>query len=165
MQNSPDPEEDSDIEPVSDEEELPPLTDEEYEALTAPLRKQFERESAELYGPPDVRQHKAEEYISDLIAKYSEPVIRGILIALSRLERPRCAHWLSEMDLLSTPLTEIIEPFEVGGLEFKVSSADASDYEVQISAGYGRAGDGGRFLIHRDGDTFTVAHTVFELRF
>jgi len=160
MKDCPDPEENH-----SDEEELPPLTDEEYEALTAPLREQFERESAALYGPPDVRQRKAEEYISGLIAQYSEPVIRGLLLALSRLERPLCAHWLSEIDLLSTPLTEIIQPFEVGGRNFKVLSADASDYAVQISAGYGNAGDGGRFVIHRDGDAFTVAHTLFELKF
>jgi hypothetical protein len=95
MNNSPNPEEDSSIETSGDEEELPPLTDEEYEALTAPLREKFERESAEIYGPPDVRQQKTEEYISGLIARYSEPVIRGLLMALSRLERPLCAHWLS----------------------------------------------------------------------
>jgi hypothetical protein len=90
------------------------------------------------------------------VARYSEPVIRGLLVALSRLEKPLCAHWLSEIDLSTTPLAEIINPFEFCGNRFIVLSIVGMDYTVEISARFGTAGDGGQFVFTRHGEAFVL---------
>jgi hypothetical protein len=136
------------------------VTDEEFEASEARVLAHFEAESTRLYGPPELRARKNQRYVERLVRKHSEPVIRGLLMALSRLEEPQCAHWLSEVDLASKPLTEIIDPFEFGGLRFAVRARDTSNYEVEIAMSFGNCGDGGRFLVVRDADTFVVKEAL-----
>jgi hypothetical protein len=54
------------------------------------------------------------------------------------------------------PLTKIIRPFELGGLCFEMTSIKGGDHTVEISAGFGTAGDGGRFVVSREDDCFSV---------
>ena len=71
-------------------------------------------------------------------------------------QRPLCAHWLSEIDLSTTPLAEIINPFEICGRRFIILSVVGLDYTVKISSGFGTAGDGGQFVFTRDGEAFML---------
>jgi len=116
----------------------------------------FENEARKRYGPPDVRAEKNRQYVDDLVKLYSEPVIRGLLTALSRLERPLCAHWLAKKDLVATPLGDFINPFEILGRQFRIISVDGDRYTVEISMGYDMVGDGGRFILVRNGDIFVI---------
>jgi len=122
----------------------------------------WEAEATETYGPPELRSRKNQRYAARLVSKYSEPVIRGILECLSGLERPLCAHWLSEIDLKATPLAKIITPFELGGLHFKVTHHDDAKYTIEISSGYRRAGDGGSFTILRADSSYTILETLSQ---
>lgn len=124
------------------------------------LESPWEAEARELFGPPEERAEKNRHYINSLVDRFSEPVIRGLLTALSHLDRPLCAHHLSELDLVGLPLEEIIRPFEIFGLQFRITSLDNDVYTVEISIGYDTVGDGGRFLIERDGDRFVIKESM-----
>ncbi|MDR3622018.1 MAG: hypothetical protein P4L85_21895 [Paludisphaera borealis] len=116
----------------------------------------YEEEMTRLHGPPEEWARKNREAIDDLLRAFTEPGLRGLLVALSRLEEPRCAHWLSEFDLATTPLDEMINPYDFCGRHLEVESAEPPFYTVAISMGFGNAGDGGCFRVKRDGDAFTV---------
>jgi hypothetical protein len=141
---------DEEDEPLSPEEEA------EFEASMREADRGWEIEATRIFGPPEVRIRKNQRYANRLVARYSEPVIRGLLVALSRLEKPLCAHWLSEIDLSTTPLAEIINPFEICGRRFIILSVVGLDYTVKISSGFGTAGDGGQFVFTRDGEAFML---------
>jgi hypothetical protein len=145
---------DPEDEPLSPEEEA------EWQATQARAEAEFEAEATRLYGPPESRAKKNRRYADRLVRRFSEPVVRGLLTALSRLDRPHCAHWLSEMDLAATPIAEIICPFELCGRRFRIASVEGDEYTVEISAGYGLAGDGGRFLIKRGCDGFVIKESL-----
>lgn len=115
-----------------------------------------ERDLTERYGSREVRARKNREHVDQLLTRVSEPELRGILIALSRLKYPLCARWLAEEDLITTPLDEIIQPYNFMGLNFNIEAAEASSYIVSIGSGWGTAGDGGKFRVKRDGDRFRV---------
>ncbi len=122
-----------------------------------------EAESTRLFGPPAMRKRKNKRHTARLVARYSEPVIRGLLVALSRVDELICTQCLSEMDLAAAPLWEIIQPFELGGYTFRIESVQDTDYVVDIAAGSGTEGDGGRFLIARHGETFTVKEILGQV--
>lgn len=122
----------------------------------------FEDEARRLHGPPDVRAEKGRRYVDRLVDRFSEPVIRGLLRALSHLDRPLCAHWLADVDLAATPLEEIIKPFELFGRCFRILSVNGDRYTVEISRGYDTVGDGGRFVLCRDGDDFVIDESLEE---
>jgi len=145
-------------EEMTDDEKAEILEREEYH------QAMWEAEATETFGPPELRVRKNQRYAARLVRKYSEPVIRGILMCLSELKRPLCAYWLSEIDLKTTPLAEIITPFELCGLHFGVVNSDGTKYTVKISSGYGNAGDGGRFIISREGSCYTI-HDTLSLHF
>lgn len=147
---------------VTKGEELTP--DEKAELLVREEHYQarWEAEATETFGPPELRVRKNQRYAARLVRKHSEPVIRGILECLSRLERPLCAHWLSETDLKLTPLAEIITPFELCGLHFRVVNSDGTKYTVDISSGYGKSGDGGSFIVLREGSCYTIHDTLSQ---
>ena len=63
-----------------------------------------------------------------------------------RYQQNLTAAGVAEMDLAATPLAEVICPFDLGGRRFRIVSVERDEYTVEISAGYGTAGDGGRFL-------------------
>lgn len=138
------------------EQEMSPDEETELREKEEYYQSMWEAEATETYGPPELRSRKNQRYAARLVSKYSEPVIRGILKCLSTLERPLCAHWLSEIDLKLTPLAEIITPFELGGLHFRVVNCDGTKYTVNISSSLGRAGDGGSFIISREGSRYTI---------
>jgi hypothetical protein len=140
MADDPEPED----EPLSPEEEA------ESQAFREACELELEAKATQLYGPPEVRERKCRRYAGRLVKRFGEPVIRGLLIALSRLDRPLCAQWLSEMDLAAAPLALIIRHYDLMGPRFRILSIDGDDYVVDISGGFGTAGDGGVFLIGRD---------------
>jgi len=115
-----------------------------------------ERELTERHGPPEERARKNRKHIDHLLTQVSESELRGILAALSRLEWPLCARWLSEVDLATTPLDKILKPYEFMGLNFDFESVEAPFYVVSIGAAWGTVGDGGTFRVRRDGDQFRV---------
>ncbi len=145
-------------EPLSPEADAPlsPEEEAEWQATQARIEAEYEAEATQLYGPPELRAKKNLRYADRLVRRFSEPVVRGLLTTLSRLDRPLCAHWLSELDLTATPLEEIICPFDLGGRRFRIASLEGDEYTVEISAGYGTAGDGGRFLVGRAGNDFVI---------
>lgn len=145
------------IDEDEEEEEIdPPLTPEEEEEFRLgqeEMEREYEREATELYGPAPLRKRKNQWYINWMFHRHSEPVVRGLLLTLSRLERPLCAHWLSRYDLQTVDLSEVVRHFDIRGTSFRIISVEGGDYTVAISAGYGNAGDGGKFVIsHRDGE-------------
>jgi hypothetical protein len=125
----------------------------------------YEEEMTRVYGPPEERARKNREAIDDLLRAFSEPGLRGLLVALSRLEEPLCARWLSEFDLAATPLGEMINPYDFCGRHLAVESAKPPFYTVEISMGYGTAGDSGRIRVKRDGDAFIVLDGIELSRF
>ena len=145
---------DPEDEPRSPEEEA------EFQALWKAAEAEFEAEATLTYGPPELRARKNQRYVDRLIRRYSEPVIRGLLDALSHSKWPTCAEALAEIDLFSTPLAEIIQPFELGGRHFRVESVAGDDYVVSISAAYGLAGSGGSFVLTRKADTFVITREL-----
>lgn len=48
------------------------------------------------------------------------------------------------------------------GRSLTVESAEPPFYSVEISMGFGEAGDGGLIRVKRDGDTFTVVEVLRE---
>lgn len=132
------------------------------QAGTGYIDPEAEAEATRLYGPPESRAAKNARYADRLVRRFSEPVVRGLLAALGRLDHPLAAHWLSETDLAVTPLTEIICPFDLGGRRFRIISVEGNQYTVEIEAGYGTAGDGGRFVIERNGDGFAIKESLTE---
>lgn len=106
-------------------------------------------------GTATTRAEKNRRYVARLVRRFSEPVVRGLLSALSTLERPYCAHWLSSLDLEETPLAEIIQPHEPFGFGLRITSVKEGDYKVHASMGGELAGDAGTFVItHLDGKFF-----------
>lgn len=101
------------------------------------------------------RAEKNSRYVARLVRRFSEPVVRDLLSALSTLDHPYCAHWLSGLDLKATPLAEIIQPHEPFGFDLRVVSLKDGDYTVHVSMGGELAGDAGTFVItHLDGKFF-----------
>jgi hypothetical protein len=111
---------------------------------------------------------KTRDYVNGLIQEHSEDVIRGLLIALRHVEPrhlpfrslPICMSDLAEIDLATTPLHEIIQPFRILGTNFEILGVDEPRYRVKIFAGYGNAGGGGEFLIVRTGDVLRVEECI-----
>jgi hypothetical protein len=150
------PEDDPFAPKEDDDEPLSPEEEAERKELEARIEAEFEAEATEYWGPRELRDRKNRRYVDRLVRRYSEPVIRGLLVALSSLKRPLCAQDLSEIDLATTPLEEIIQPFQIYGRRFKVLSVEDEAYTVEISAGYRTAGGGGRFLIARSDEEFVI---------
>jgi len=68
---------------------------------------------------------------------------------------------LAERDLDRAPLAEIIQPFEILGLHFKIVSVSLPQVTVEIGESYGTIGSGGTFLLQRlAGDSFRVTDTL-----
>ena len=111
----------------------------------------WEAEASRTFGPPEVRQQKNRRYVGRLLRKHSEDEIRGMLKVLAKLEEPMCCANLAEHDLDAAPLHEIIQPFELVGLNFSAKSVSDTQVEVEIGEAYGTVGSGGRFLLQRDG--------------
>lgn len=111
-------------------------------------------------GPPNQRAQRNREAVDALVREFTEPGLRGLLRALSSREYPLCAHWLSEYDLDATPLGEMIHPYTFCGRSLTVESAEPPLYTVEISMGFGDAGDGGCIRAKRDGDTFTLVNEI-----
>lgn len=126
----------------------------------------WEQEFLRIHGAsPEIRAAKNRKYAARLVRRFSEPIVRGLLSALSTLESPYCAHWLSGLDLKATPLAEIIQPHEPFGFDLRVVSVKDGDYTVNISMGGELAGDAGTFVItHLDGKFFIkeeVMHCIY----
>ena len=138
------------------DEPLKPDEEAKMQAHIEALRVMLEAKSAEMHGPPEVRARKNQEYADALVRRYTEPVIRGLLTALSRLKTPLCAQMLAALDLTSYPLAEIIQPFEYGGRRFDILSVNGAEYTVEISISLETEGDGGQFVITRNGDSYAV---------
>jgi len=115
-----------------------------------------DEEMTRLHGPPEERARKNREAVDGLVRALTDPGLRGLLAALSRLEYPLCAHWLSEYDLETTPLGEMINPYDFCGRHLTIESAKPPFYMVGISMGFGNAGDGAQMRVKRVGDVFTV---------
>jgi hypothetical protein len=149
--------------PAEPEEEDEPLTPEQearFAAESAAWLRAHEAKATQLYGPPELRRRKNQRFAARLVAKYSEPVIRSLLAALSGVKDLLCTQFLAEMDLAGAPLWEIIQPFELGGIRFHIVAVQMNSYTVEIGAGFGTAGDGGKFVIAPEGNRYAVKQTL-----
>jgi hypothetical protein len=151
---------DPDLNLEDDEDDDDPLTPEEREELERYQEQLWEERAVALFGPRAERQARGREFVADLVSRYTEPVLRGILIALSRLKDPRCAQYIAEHDLATVDLADVIQPFEIYGLNFEVLAVDGDAYTVEIFAGYETTGSGGQFLLTRRGDHFEITDTL-----
>ena len=111
----------------------------------------WEEEATRTFGAPAVRKEKNRRYVARLVRKHSEAEIRGMLKVISKLKEPMCCANLAEHDLDAAPLDEIIQPYELLGLNFSAKSISVTHVEVEIGEAYGTVGSGGKFLLQRDG--------------
>src|SRR5207249_3801273 len=117
----------------------------------------------ELYGPPEVRRRKNQEYVAELVATHTEPVVRGILKALAKLPSPQCAANLSERDLDSVALDEIIRPHEHFGLNLSIETVGGEEFTVKMGEFWNKCGSGGGFILERSDDgSFRVKEVLYE---
>ena len=113
------------------------------------------------YGPAEVRSRKNRRYFTRLVRAHSEQTIRGLLSALSKLRDPTCCSSLAEHDLGAEPLEEIIRPYELLGLDFKVRKVSETQVTVQMGEAYGDVGSGGTFLLEQvEPGTFRVVEVL-----
>ncbi len=118
----------------------------------------WEAEATRTYGPPELRTRKNRRYVQRLARRHSEPVVRGLLKALSTLDDPMCCANLREHDLDADPLEEIICPFELMGKSVSISKVSDTQFLVDIGQAYDTCGSGGEFLLERNSDgSFRVA--------
>ncbi len=86
-----------------------------------------------------------------------------MLKALATLNRPMCCESLRNYDLDAEPLEDIIRPFEIYGLCFRVLSISDDEFVVDLGHGYGTCGSGGGFLLERLGsNSFRMKDTLVE---
>lgn len=111
-------------------------------------------------GTAKTRAEKNRRYVARLVRRFSEPVVRGLLSALSTLDHPYCVHWLSEIDLEKTPLTEIIQPHKPFGFDLRIDSVKDGDYTVRASMGGELAGDAGTFVITQLDGNFVIKEVL-----
>ena len=135
--------------PEPEDEPLTPEEEARIETIMRESRIAWEAEATRTYGPPDVRARKNRRYVGRLVRKCSESTIRGILKALSTLDHPMCCENLRNHDLDSEALEQIIRPFELMGLHFRILAISEPQFTVQIGEGYGNVGSGGQFLLER----------------
>ncbi len=154
------------MEAETDVPEEDPWTEEDearHQAALRELEAAFEVEATATYGPPHIRARKNQRYVSRLVRAHGETTIRGILKALSTLKSPTCAEDLTEYDLDSTALAEIIQPFELGGRTFRIAAVSGVQCTVEIGRAYEKAGSGGTFLLERvDFGSFRIADTLTQ---
>ncbi len=145
----------------------PPMTPEEEAKWKVKMWKMslaWRRELRQTNGPRKVRERKNQRYLAMLIRKHTEPVLRGILKAMSKANdlhgeglRLLCVQFLTETDL-DQPLEKLIAPFNdiYRNRPIRIVEVNGPEYIVEIHGGGGTAGDGGTFLLVRDGDIFRI---------
>ena len=126
------------------------------------VTSRMEADARKRWGPPELRRKKNQAYSDRLVRRYSEPVIRGLLTALRDVQGLVCTRSLARLDLAKTPLAEIIEPFQILGLDFKILGVEDHLYRVSIGSGWETVGDGGEFLIERHGDLYSVKESGIQ---
>ncbi|MDP1590672.1 MAG: hypothetical protein Q8M07_23160 [Prosthecobacter sp.] len=152
--------------PLNNEGEDLPMTPEEAAEFQKMMRRSaraYARELRAAHGPRRVRSQKNQRYLRMLIHRHTESVLRGILKAMSKANelpdtrRLLCVEFLAETDL-DRPLIEIICPFDdiYRNRPIRIIEVNEPKYFVEIHGGGGTAGDGGTFLLIREGDTFQV---------
>ncbi len=145
----------------NEEDRKLPETDEEWRAWDEAVSEELEALATKHFGPRELREKKNKRYAERLIRSHTEPVVRAILVALSRLDHPTAAELLRDHDLMNAPLWEIVAPFELGGHVLKIISVNGVSYTVEISAGFGCAGDGARLVLEQFGKHFLVMETLY----
>lgn len=100
--------------------------------------------------------------VARLVAAYGEPTVRGILIALSRLDSPLCAALLRKHDLQRDDLVDVLQPASDLETTLRISPAGGSCYTVEVGAGRDLAGDGGTFIVTHTQEGFRVTDTLSE---
>jgi hypothetical protein len=143
-----------------------PLTAEEkarFDAFRRKAEAAWEVEATERYGPPNVRTRKNRRYAARLVRKHTEPTIRGLLKALAILDDPMCCENLRNHDLDAEPLEQIIQPFELLGLDFRILSVSTNRFTVDIGEAYGNVGSGGAFVVERlNSGSFHILDTISQ---
>lgn len=116
-----------------------------------------ERLLTEYYGPPEERERKLRAYLAGLVERLTEPGLRAMLTALSGLKDGLfCMKSLADEDIARSPLDRLLNPFIPCGLRLDVVSEEDSNYVVDVGAGWGTVGDGGRVVLRKEGDGFVV---------
>jgi hypothetical protein len=136
---------------------MSPEEEAEFQASLERAEAEWEVGATLLNGPRELTRKKNRRDIDRLVRRCSEPVVRGILVALGRLNQPSSVRWLSEIDLATTTLDEVVRPFDLGGRRLKIGSRKDGGFTVDIFMGDDAAGDGGGFLVERRGDEFIFA--------
>lgn len=117
----------------------------------------WEEEARRKYGSPEERREKNRRHVRHLVRLVPEAEIREILKALSRMGEPMCCSRLRELDLANMPLEDLIQPYELFGFRFHVSSFKGNQLTVHVGESYGTVGSGGSFkLEHQEDGTYKV---------
>jgi hypothetical protein len=124
------------------------------------IERAWEAEATQFFGPPAERRSKNQEYVTELYSRYTEPVIRSLLVALSRLDCPQSARDLAEFDLMTVDLSDVVQPYELFGIHFEVTEVQGGEFTVEVSRGYNTAGDGGRLVLERCGEEFRLVRVL-----
>ena len=121
------------------------------------MSSDWEKEASRQHGSPEERREKNRRHVRHLMRQVPEPEIREILKALSQLDEPMCCSRLRELDLDHLPLENLIQPHELFGLRFHVSSFNGNQLTVHVGESYGAVGSGGSFqLEHQEDGTYKV---------
>ncbi len=97
-------------------------------------------------APPERTLH----YLSQLLGDHSEELIREILECLSGADHFIPAEHLAKVDLRSTPLEEILRPYDVPWFYFEaVAECDNGTIEVDVSHGIALGAVGETFAFQR----------------
>lgn len=123
----------------------------------------LEARATATFGPPEIRTQKNQEYVANLVREHSEATIRGLLMALAQHGIPGCCKFLRRHALETTPLDQVIRPFEILGLHFHVEALLGNQYEVKMREADGLMGSGGTIILERLKDhSFRVMEVIEE---
>lgn len=129
------------------------MTREELEKLPeseriAYLKQHYENKIAALFGTPEERESKNRVHVAEMVALYTEPVIRAILKVLSEVDKderfPRNRDLvfpkiLRRHNLDTDPLDQIIRYYAPNGPRVQIRSHKGNEYHVLVDGGWGLA--------------------------
>ena len=115
------------------------------------FRTFLEEELTNKFGPPKSRTEKQKRYISMLVGSHSEPLIRAILVALSRVDDFISAGSLAGVDLRSVPLEEVVRPYDIPWFYFEaIREREDGSVRADVSHGISLAAKGETFVFTRE---------------
>lgn len=131
------------------------LDDEEREERGRRYLEYREQEATRLHGPPEERRRKNLEHVRNLVAKYSEPVVRAILRVLCDSEHTSkrvFAELIRRGDPEHGDLVEIMPRYDLGGprIDIDQPAGPGGWFNVKVSGGWDIAGESWEGVLWKD---------------